>query len=105
MVAVPWLQIVTPELAHWSNSTNPMLYTLLGGSANFWGPAVGALILSAVFYLTRSLAGISDLVTGGLLLVVVITLPGGVLGLLGAWRRRSATRRTSDARREEAGVA
>jgi branched-chain amino acid transport system permease protein len=84
-LVAPWTQIVTPELAHWSNSTNPILFTLLGGSAHFWGPAVGAVLLSAVFYATRTLAGISDLVTGLLLLGVVLALPGGVLGLVRQW--------------------
>lgn len=84
-LVAPWAQIVTPELAHWSNSTNPILYTLLGGSAYFWGPVLGAVLLSAVFYLTRTLVGISDLVTGLLLLSVVLALPGGVLGLLARW--------------------
>ena len=87
-LVAPWAQIVTPELAHWSNSTNPILYTLLGGSAYFWGPALGAVLLSAVFYLTRTLVGISDLVTGLLLLGVVLALPGGVLGLLARWLPR-----------------
>jgi branched-chain amino acid transport system permease protein len=81
-LVAPWTQIVTPELAHWSNSTNPILYTLLGGSAYFWGPVLGAVLLSAVFYVTRTLMGISDLVTGLLLLTVVLALPGGVLGML-----------------------
>lgn len=84
-LVAPWAQIVTPELAHWSNSTNPILYTLLGGSAYFWGPVLGAVLLSAVFYLTRTLVGVSDLVTGLLLLGVVLSMPGGVLGLLDRW--------------------
>ncbi|MGB3069903.1 MAG: branched-chain amino acid ABC transporter permease [Ottowia sp.] len=89
-LVAPWAQIVTPELAHWSNSTSPILYTLLGGSAHFWGPALGAVVLSAVFYLTRTLAGMSDLTTGLLLLVVVVALPGGILGLLAKREPQSA---------------
>jgi len=88
-LVAPWAQIVTPELGHWSNSTNPILYTLLGGSAYFWGPVLGALVLSAVFYVTRTLVGMSDMVTGLLLLVVVVALPGGILGLLSRWTRRT----------------
>lgn len=94
-LSAPWLQLVTPEVARWSNSTNPILYTLLGGSGFFWGPAVGAAILSAVFYLTRTLVGIADLVTGGMLLVVVLALPGGVLGLLSRLRGEPAPRKSS----------
>lgn len=91
-LVAPWAQIVTPDLAHWSNSTNPILYTLLGGSAYFWGPALGAVVLAAVFYLTRTLVGLSDMVTGLLLLVVVVSLPGGILGLLSRWTRGEGKR-------------
>lgn len=94
-LVAPWAQIVTPELAHWSNSTNPILYTLLGGSAYFWGPVLGAVVLSAVFYVTRTLVGLSDLVTGMLLLLVVLALPGGMLGVLSRWRRKTSTRPTT----------
>ena len=91
-LVAPWAQIVTPELAHWSNSTNPILYTLLGGSAYFWGPVLGAVVLSAVFYVTRTLVGMSDMVTGLLLLVVVVSLPGGILGLLARLTRGAGRR-------------
>lgn len=88
-LVAPWAQIVTPELAHWSNSTNPILYTLLGGSGYFWGPVLGAFVLSAVFYVTRTLVGLSDMITGLLLLVVVVSMPGGILGLLARLRGRN----------------
>ncbi|GHC69556.1 branched-chain amino acid ABC transporter permease [Pseudorhodoferax aquiterrae] len=91
-LVAPWAQIVTPELAHWSNSTNPILYTLLGGSAYFWGPVLGAFVLSCVFYVTRTLVGLSDMVTGLLLLVVVVGLPGGILGLLARLTQRGDRR-------------
>ena len=87
-LVAPWAQIVTPDLAHWSNSTSPILFTLLGGSAYFWGPALGSVVLSAVFYLTRTLVGMSDMITGLLLLIVVVALPGGILGLLARWTGR-----------------
>lgn len=86
----PWSQIVTPELAHWSNSTNPILYTLLGGSGSFWGPGLGAAILAGVFYATRTLVGVADIVTGAMLLAVVLALPGGVMGLIMSRRERDA---------------
>jgi branched-chain amino acid transport system permease protein len=88
-LVAPWTQIVTPDLAYWSYSTDPILYTLLGGSTSFFGPALGALLLQGVFYVTRTLVGVSDLVTGLMLLGVVLALPGGVIGL---FKRRRAAR-------------
>lgn len=87
----PWAQIVTPEVAHWSTSTNPILYTLLGGSGSFWGPGLGAAILAGVFYVTRTLVGVADIVTGAMLLAVVLALPGGVMGLIMSRREREAS--------------
>lgn len=78
----PWAQIVTPDLAHWSQSTKPLLFALLGGTAFFFGPVVGAILFSLLEYNTRTLVGISDLMVGSLLLAVVLAVPGGVLGLL-----------------------
>ncbi|MCZ0736189.1 branched-chain amino acid ABC transporter permease [Phreatobacter sp. AB_2022a] len=77
----PLTSIVSPDLAHWAESTKPILFTLLGGAGHFWGPLVGAIVFSGVEYGTRSLAGASDLITGGLLLAVVLAIPGGLLGL------------------------
>lgn len=77
----PWSQIVTPELGHWVQSTKPILNAMLGGAGFFWGPALGAVLFAILTYMTRTLAGISELVTGGLLLVVVVAIPGGLMGL------------------------
>ncbi len=95
----PLTSIVSPDLAHWGESTKPILFTLLGGAGHFWGPLVGAIVFSGVEYGTRSLAGASDLITGGLLLAVVLAIPGGLLGLaaLVVRRLRRPKRATSPA--------
>lgn len=77
----PWTQIVTPDLGHWIQSTKPILHAMLGGAGFFWGPAVGAILFAILAYMTRTLVGITELVTGGLLLAVVLAIPGGLLGL------------------------
>lgn len=92
-VWTPWVQIVSPEIAHWSMSTKPVLFALLGGAGHFWGPALGAILFSAVEYATRNLTGVVDITTGLLLLVVVLAVPGGLLGLAARLRGRGATTR------------
>lgn len=77
----PWAQIVTPDTVSYLHSTQPMLNTLLGGSGFFWGPAVGSVIFSTLGYATRTLAGLSELISGTILLLVVLGAPGGILGL------------------------
>lgn len=84
----PWTQIVSPELAHWTQSANPILFTLLGGAAFFWGPLVGAILFAILAYVLRAYTGATDLVTGALLLAVVLAAPGGVLGILESLRQR-----------------
>lgn len=92
-VSVPWIQIVSPEIAHWSMSTKPVLFALLGGAGSFWGPAIGAILFSAVEYLARDLHGVVDMFTGLLLLVVVLAVPGGIMGLAARFRRKSGSAR------------
>ncbi|SEO67160.1 amino acid/amide ABC transporter membrane protein 2, HAAT family [Salinihabitans flavidus] len=81
-VMAPWSQIVSPEIAHWSMSTMPILYALLGGTSRFWGPALGAILFGMLDYGTRNMLGLADMTSGILLLVVVLAVPGGILGLL-----------------------
>ena len=88
-VLAPWVQIVSPEIAHWTLSTQPILFSLLGGTGSFWGPALGAILFGMMDYGTRNLQGLADLTIGVLLLAVVLAIPGGITGLVSqAFRRR-----------------
>ena len=86
-LAAPWTQIVSTDSMSWLNSAQPMLATLLGGAASFWGPVIGAFALTAVGYLTRTFAGLSELMVGGILLLVVMVAPSGIAGLTRALAR------------------
>jgi branched-chain amino acid transport system permease protein len=78
----PWVQIVTPETANYLHSTQPMLNSLLGGAGFFWGPVVGTVLFSTLEYSTRTLAGLSEVISGGTLLIIILVAPSGVLGLV-----------------------
>lgn len=84
----PWLQLLTPELAHWTFSARPILYTLLGGVHSFWGPVVGAIGFTVLEYGTRTLHGLSEIIIGSILLFVVLMFPGGLLGGISRLRKR-----------------
>ena len=86
----PWLQLLTPDVAHWTLSARPILYSLLGGVSSFWGPVVGAAGFAILEYGTRTLHGFSEIIIGSILLAVVLLFPGGILGGLDTLRRRSA---------------
>lgn len=90
----PWGQIVTPDYVNWLHSAQPIFATLLGGIGYFWGPVVGVLGLSALNYFTRTFTGMSEILIGGSLLLVVIVAPQGLLGTIRALVRgesRNAT--------------
>ena len=76
----PWAQIVTPELSGMVRSTQPILFTLLGGLNSFWGPVIGAFAFMIIDYATRTLIGIQEMVTGAILLGVVLVFRSGIAG-------------------------
>lgn len=86
-----WSGILTPELAGYVHSTQPMLNSLLGGAEYFWGPVVGAAIFTALTYSTRTLAGLAEVVSGGVLLAIVLLVPGGLLAIISKLRARLRT--------------
>jgi branched-chain amino acid transport system permease protein len=92
-LAAPWVQIVTPDMSHWSHSAQPMLNTLLGGAGSYWGPVIGALAYAGLNYATRTFAGVSELIIGVTLLVIILVAPAGISGAVTALRHRMWRRR------------
>lgn len=88
----PWTRIVTLDEIHWLQSLQPMLYTLLGGVGSFWGPAIGAALFAAISYFTRTYAGLYEVIMGGLLIVVILVAPSGIVGMVRKLRARMAAR-------------
>jgi branched-chain amino acid transport system permease protein len=81
-LAAPLSQIVTPDALSVARSTEPMLHTLVGGAASFWGPVAGTIVFAAIDYATRNLPGLSELIMGVALLAIVLLAPGGLIGHL-----------------------
>ena len=86
----PWVQTITPELADTFRSAQPMLNALLGGAQSFWGPVIGTVLFAVVNFSTRTLAGLSELVVGLVLLGVILIAPSGVMGFVDKLRKRGA---------------
>jgi branched-chain amino acid transport system permease protein len=73
-----------------------MIMTILGGIEHFWGPVVGAATLVFLNQETTSYTEYWSFVLGAILLVLLFTFPGGIVGGLSAgfaWlgRRRKGT--------------
>ena len=79
-------------------AVNVVLMSALGGTRHWLGPAIGAIVITALLYgftagqapvLGRALVGV-------ILIAVIVLMPEGILGkVLKHWRRKSATRPSS----------
>lgn len=87
-LSAPWTRIVTLDQVNWLASTQPMLNSLLGGFTSFWGPVVGSVVFTSINYWTRNYPGLSEMLVGGVLVVIILVAPTGVLGILGKIRAR-----------------
>jgi len=74
---------VYPDLAHWTQSTQVLLMSLLGGVYTFFGPIVGALLLQTMDAdITSDYSEIWQLFLGSVLILILFGLPGGVMGFI-----------------------
>ncbi|RNI25106.1 branched-chain amino acid ABC transporter permease [Flexivirga caeni] len=79
---VVYSQSAYPELLDWTSSGTPIFMAVIGGMGTFLGPALGAFIYQ--FGHDELVRYVSDwqLVLGGVLLLIVMFWPDGVLGSL-----------------------
>ena len=88
---VPLNGLTTPDIMHWTFSGEIVFMTVLGGFRSFAGPIVGAVVFN---YLKTFAVGYTvywQLLLGVVLVVLVLSLPTGLVGTLGRLlaRRRS----------------
>ena len=69
------------ENAFWTQSAQALIMTLLGGMYSFFGPAIGAATLHLLEILTNRYTEYWPTVLGGILLVILLFLPDGMVGL------------------------
>ena len=82
-------------------SLNMIIYCLIGGIGTLAGPVVGAaLMLLLTQIILGQLLELHLLATGLVVILIVLTLPNGVMGLVGgeAFRRRFSMRAGGKAR-------
>ena len=72
---------VDPTLAYWTHSGNIVFMTLLGGFSSFFGPILGAFVFIYLQDTVMSVVPYWRLIFGGILAVIVILAPGGLMGL------------------------
>jgi len=82
---------ISPDLLYWTQSGEIVLMTILGGMYSFLGPAFGAGMLLFIRDTVLNFMEYWRIVVGGVLVLLVLFLPGGVLGFFEGWVSGSST--------------
>jgi branched-chain amino acid transport system permease protein len=79
---------VFADYVFWSKSADVMIMTILGGMNHFWGPAIGAAVLTILNQQITSYTEYWPFVLGTILVLLLFGFPGGIMGALDAgWSR------------------
>lgn len=72
-------------------SLNMIVFCLIGGIGTLFGPVIGtAIMLFITQVLLSRFLDIHLLITGAMVVVIILLMPGGVIGALRDWRRSQA---------------
>jgi len=86
----PYVGFVSPRAFDVLVSLNVWLMVAFGGRGTIIGPVIGALILAPIPFLLQELQALRDVLYGALIIVVILALPGGIVGEFLRWRVRRA---------------
>ena len=84
---------ITPDIIHWTKSGEPVFMTIIGGIYSFAGPVVGATVFVVLNSYLVAWTEKWALVLGIILLVMVLLLPGGVVGFINEKARGALSKR------------
>ncbi|TWT05614.1 branched-chain amino acid ABC transporter permease [Reyranella sp. CPCC 100927] len=79
---------VFPDFAYWTKSAEVLIMTILGGMGHFWGPAVGAMVLTLLNQEITSYTQYWPMILGTILIVLLFGFRGGIVGALVSLARR-----------------
>jgi len=74
---------IHPDMLHWPTSGNVILMAVMGGMGHFFGPVVGAAVLTGLEEIVGKHTEYWSFSIGIVVLVVVLLFPQGVLGIRG----------------------
>lgn len=85
-------RIISPASYGFDRVVDILAFAVLGGTYSWIGPIVGASVLTALPEIARPLKQFNDIVSGVILLLVIVFLPGGIINprLWQSIRRRPA---------------
>jgi len=82
---------IHPDMLHWPTSGNAILMCTIGGMNTFFGPVIGAAILTGLEEIVGKYTEYWSFSIGIVVLVVVLLFPRGLLGIKWPWGRKSTT--------------
>lgn len=92
----PLENTVTPPIAHWSMSAEPVLATLMGGVRSFAGPIVGAFLFFVIKDIIVRYTEYWLIWFGIIVVALVIGFPGGVMSIFARRYRHGGPRPDGD---------
>lgn len=90
-------------------STQIALIVVMGGMGTIWGPLIGTCIIVPLSEGSRMLlggggAGIDSMVYGGLIMLVAVYQPGGIMGAIEQYKKKKSLKNVALAKAREGGV-
>lgn len=73
-------QVVSLRDVHWSMSGDVILMTLLGGMNSVFGPVLGAILISSLYYYFDALGGWVTIMVGVIFIICVLIFRRGIVG-------------------------
>ena len=83
-----YLMFVNPQVFSFLMSTDLVIYAMIGGTTGFWGPVIGAGLLTALGEQLFSVGYWKTLIYALILMSVILLVPGGLTALPDLLRRR-----------------
>lgn len=80
---------IAPQMFHWSVSGFALIMAIIGGAKYIVGPAIGAILLFYIKDYAGQFAEYWPAIVGIILVVVTLTMPRGVVGLVAVWTKRA----------------
>ena len=81
-VHAQYLMFINPQVFSFLTSTDLLIYAMVGGITQFWGPVLGAGLLTLLGEQLFSAGYWKTLVYALVLMVVILSLPGGLMSLV-----------------------
>lgn len=99
-----YIGFVSPRAFDVLVSMNIWLFVAFGGRGTLAGPIIGTAILAPIPFLLQDLQAFKDILSGVLIIVVTLLMPGGIYGAWLARRRRVQQTGVDSARVQESRV-